>query len=209
MNPGYLSFVLITILFILLASGWKDILFRGLSQTSILLFFIGWFAAGWFDVSAGGVNLRLTAPFLLLLAIWGTWKLDTLGQMGHVWMAGCMLGLLDLLMQELNGWNLAFAQALPAIGPVLALVLLTLVTGRHWLWQFIAITVGLLAAECVHAWLHRHSMPGLIIGGPVFSDHWWYVFGVCRGLTVAAEQSVRAGANAVRRYTGHWKQGED
>lgn len=190
MNPGYLSFILICVVLILLASGWKDILFRGFSRTSILLFFVGWLVFGAVRFSFRDLHIQGTLPFLLLLSLAGTWKMKTFIQRGHVWSAGLMLGLVDVLMRELEGWS-ALAHSVSLTHSALIIALLAIVMGRSPLWQFIAISAGLVLAELLFGWLHRGSLPGRLAGGAQFADHWWYTFCLARGLTVAGESAAR------------------
>lgn len=201
MNPGYLSYVLISMLLILLASGWKDILFHGVTRTSILLFFVGWIPASFIQLSLGGVTVSLVIPFLLAACLGGSWKMDTILQRGHVWSAGILLGLFDLIMRELDGWNLIPPQYNPAAYSALALAVLAAVMARGPLWQFIALSVGLVTAELLYAWLNRTSLGARTVGGPAFSDHWWYALCLARGLTVLAESGGRLWEAAMKQRT--------
>jgi hypothetical protein len=199
MNPGYLSFVLITMVLILLASGWKDILFQGTSWRGISLFFAGWVLVSTVQVSFGAVEVRLTIPYLLLLSIAATGSMDTLLQKGHVWCAGILLGLFDLLMKELDGWSLFTKSMSPGMNSGIALAVLAVLLGRSPVWQFIAVSAGLVTSELLYAWLHRYNPS--VVGGAAFSDHWWYVFCLARALTVLAERAVRVLAGTVKHWT--------
>lgn len=200
MNPGYLTYVLVCILFILLASGWKDILFHGVSRTSILLFFIGWVPLNGVTIHAAGLPVRLSAVFLFVMALLGTAVMEGVFARIHVWCAGLLLGAFDLLMRELNGWSMVHQHFGSALNAAVVMAVLTLLLGRSPLWQFIAITAGLLAADCAYLWLHRLAAAGRAAGGPSFSDRWLLTLCAARGFTAALEQLYRYTRSSVKQW---------
>lgn len=206
MNPGYLSSVLICVTLVLLASGWKDILFHGISRRSILLFFAGWLLLLPFSFSVAGGQVQLTVVYLLLLAAVATVRMDTFMEQVHVLCSAGMLGLAAVLMQELQGFNLLL-HPVPGLNAGLVLAILTLALGRQPLWQFTAITIGLILAELLHVALHRHTWGNAMFGGGIFRDRWWYVFALSRGLTVIGEQAVRLGSGALKHWSNRFKEG--
>lgn len=192
MNPGYLSYVLMSIMLILLASGWKDILFRGFSRTSILLFFVGWIPLSLIRVPLwGSLQVGLSAVFLLALILWATAGIRGIMSKLHVWSSGILLGMFEFLMLELNGWNMLLDHAGPFLNSGVVLAFLTMLLGRRARWQFVALSVGLLSADFIHGWIHRDAAAFIVIGGASFSDHWWYAFCLARGVTVTFEQAFR------------------
>jgi hypothetical protein len=199
MNPGYLSYVLVCILFILLASGWKDILFHGISRTSILLFFVGWIPLSRVTAQAGGFHVRISAVFLLIAAMVCTWAMEGAMARVNVWCAGLLLGSFDFLMREMNGWSMLLQHFGAAINAAIVVAVLTMLLGRKPVWQFVAVTVGLLSAECVYIWIHRADS-GRILGGASFSDRWWLTLCAARVLSVALENMFRVTTASFK----HW-----
>lgn len=92
MNPGYLSLILISVILILLASGWKDILIKGATHKALMLFFISWFTSLSFTVHAGTAKINLV---FAVIALWSSALAAKAGGMLyklHLLSAGLLLG---------------------------------------------------------------------------------------------------------------------
>lgn len=206
MNPGYLSSILIAVSLILFASGWKDVLFRGVSHTRILLFFVGWLACWWWSVPVGTVRVNMTVVLLLAVAAAVTWSMDDDLYRVHVWSAGLLLGSFDLLMRELNGWQLLLQQYGPYLQSTVLLAVVVFLLGRQPLWQFTLVTVGLVSSEFAYLWLHRATAASTVLGQAAFSDHWWLTIGSARLLTVTLELTVRGVGASFKHWSTNRKE---
>ena len=201
MNPGYLSYLLISVVFILLASGWKDILLRGVPHVRILLFFVGWFVSGFWTIPWNGAGISLLIPYLLILGGWGVAVMrKTLLQL-HVLLSATLVGMFDFVVLELNGWFPFTISGSPVLDSSLVLSVVIVLLGRKVLWQFTALTIGLLIGEGAHHVMHWHVMAGHVAGGLDFSDHWWLTMCCTRGLTVVLDTIRQRSAGLVKSWT--------
>lgn len=206
MNPGYLSYLLISIVLILLASGWKDILLRGISHKTILLFFILWLPASFLRFRFYGQSMQGVLPLLAVTAAAGTLALGKLRLQLHVWTSGILLGMFDLILLEMSDWLPVFTFLLPAADSALVLAFIAMLLGRAPLWQLTALTGALLIGETFHRFLHATSGTKAVWGGPGFQDRWWLVVCLTRGLTVTFEYGWRTVSGMVKGLYGRRKE---
>lgn len=200
MNPGYLTFLLISVTLILLGSGWKDILLPGISRTSILLFFVMWILSGWFQLQAGGMRIQLTVPLLFGMAVWAAVALDSHPSRIHAWTSGIVMGACHVLLRELGEEGFLTGRLELEVYSAWALAFVAAAAKRSPLWQFAAISVCLSLSELAFVWLNRGTPAGRLAGGAAFSDQWWQTFCYARGLTASAE-----GARRVYRLAAGWR----
>lgn len=198
MNAGYLSSILMCIILILFASGWKDVLFRGVSHTRILLFFAAWMISGMWSIEAGPFHIRMTAVLLLSAALLSTWSIREPLWRVHAWTSGLLIGSFDFFMREFKGWQIMMQEFGPLVPPSLILAATVFVLGRQPLWQFTAVTVGLLLSDGAGIWLHREAASVLFAGRASFADHWWLTLFAARVLTVSFEQTARWTVSSLR-----------
>lgn len=199
MNPGYLSLVLISVTMILLASGWKDLLLPGIPRSGILVFFMGWLIAALFQMELGSVEIQLTLPYLLIGAAAATRSLKTPLLRAHVWASGLLLGTFDYLLRELGGWAAVAPQGHAWLNGSVIMAVITLLLGRGAFWQWMTLSIGLTASEGMFVFFHQETAN--LAGGAAFSDHWWLLLCLTRGLSVLLEAAGKLTAKGIRQGT--------
>jgi hypothetical protein len=186
MNAGYVSFVLAVIALILFASGWKDVLIRGITRMSLLLFFMSWLATlgvnvWWGEIRMFGPGFVLSGMTLYMLA-------RTRGGLlkFHLLSVTLLLSALYVLLSEmlhlmplLIVMNPSFTIAL--VSGVLAGMLLRLPA-----MQLAALAGGLLLGEGLGVYVHRGSVQ-TTLGSASLMDLWWMSAFVARGGSLALE----------------------
>lgn len=202
MNPGYLSLLAVSISLILLASGWKDILLRGISHRSVLLFFICWGASSFVKAEWNGIAVYGAAAILPLFAAAALLRVEGALSRLHLSASSALLGVFHYVLLELDG----FVPWLDLVNPKLEMALMTaalvLLIGRQPHLQFAVISFGLLLGEVGFVGMHRSEGMTLRLGGPEFQDRWWLTFVFARSLTIAVEYCRRSFAGAVRVWAG-------
>lgn len=191
LNQGYLSFLIISMLLILLASGWKDILAKGVSHRSILFFFVSWIVLSFMHISTDGITVSFELPFLVGTACAGLWALRQPVVRVHVITAGLLIGMFDFLLLELNGYLPWFLTYNSVTDMAIFAAAFALMTGFQAVQQFISLSLGLTSAELLHQLpQHAKGMP-VHLGGAGFQDHWWLIFGLTRLCSVGFEYGYK------------------
>lgn len=192
MNPGYMSLLLLSITFILCASGWKDVILRGISHKYIHLFFVLWFIGLWIYIPLFPRTDFNGAYIVLALYAFGTFASVRSGQsLVYGFSAILLLGAFYALFSQLHHLpqllTLHHVQYDHAILCGFAAALLFRKPGE----QVAAITLALMLGDGLMQWL-APSTPNetLVFGSPAFYDLWWLTVTVSRILSVAAERTV-------------------
>lgn len=191
LNPGYLSFLLISMFLILLSSGWKDILAKGLSRFIIFFFFAGWIMLSFFHISVEGVTVSLELPFLIAVAFAGLRSLRQPILLAHVISAGLLIGMFDFLLLELDGYMPWFSFGGSLTETVVFPAAISLMTGLRVIQQFVCLSLGLSAGEILHQVLRYSKGMPIHLGGAGFQDHWWMTFGLTRICSVVFEYGCK------------------
>ncbi|MFD2611996.1 hypothetical protein [Paenibacillus gansuensis] len=187
MNPGYIALLCCSIVFILCASGWKDVLFRGVRHRTILMFFtiglpsvfINWDVSGQVKINGGFV-------FLLICTAAVLFRIN-----------GRMLFVQTVTASVLLGSVLAFVERMSEASPVMILyipvweqvLLLGLINGlffRDTFLQVAAITLQVAFAVVIVQFLQAPNN-GWHLGMPGFYDRWCLLFTIARGASVCWE----------------------
>lgn len=183
MNPGYLSYILICITVILLVSGWKDALLRGVSARAITLFFIGWFALSEVKFSLGQWTISGPYAGLVILFFFLLSALPEEISVFYLMACGLTLGLFYFLA---NGISLSLA-GLPGssqlwLGLLIGLLVISLY--RNPIAQLACITLCILSGSLLQMYSHA-SLAGYRLGFGHMKDHWWLFAFSARIITAA------------------------
>ncbi|MCZ8520556.1 MULTISPECIES: YphA family membrane protein [Paenibacillus] len=172
MNPGYLSLLLIVVSVILIASGWKDVLIRGITRTSLLLFFMGWLLGIQWTWESGRWELNAVLPVLAALFLGVLLRSRGFLLKLHLLSVGLLLGSVHFFLKE----TLPLAPMLVLISPEWTTALLVGLLGavllRSPTGQIGSVTLGLLLGEAMDWYAHKEAWTGTI-GGALFQDGWW------------------------------------
>lgn len=208
MNPGYLSLLLMVVTLILFASGWKDLLVRGITSKVILLFFISWFIATKFSLTLKGGKINFCIAVLCILIICVLWRAHGWLYRIHILSAGALLGSIYFFMLETI--HLVPAWIMGSTEISMALLIGALVSGLTRLpaVQLASVSIGLLLAELYRGYMHR-DFAGFQLGFPLFQDRWWltvYMTRICSLLLASAmfacKKSVHWVTDGIRRMSG-------
>ncbi|MBG9793662.1 permease [Paenibacillus dendritiformis] len=191
MLPGMLSFILWLCCAILMATGWRGVLLRGIPRTILLL--VGLFWLLYHDAGFG-----LLPEGRGIQPVWLLWCM----------IAGCLAG----MQAQASGWIMfALAGRIVLIGAVwlwtallsqsavwplpllpahsaayLMMIAIVLLCSRDWTHQWIMLTLGLTAGE----WLSQLKLSSAAeFGGAAVQDAWWLVFVTVRLLSAVIEWS--------------------
>jgi len=192
MNPGYLSLLLLSITFILCASGWKDVILRGISHKYIHLFFALWLIGLWIYIPLFPRADLNGAYVVLALYAFGTFASAKSGQsLVYGFSAVLLMGAFYALFSQLHHLpqiitlhHVQYDNAL-LCGAAAALLF------RKPREQVAAITLSLMLGDGLMQWL-APSIPNgtLLFGSPAFYDLWWVTVTVSRLLSIATERAV-------------------
>jgi hypothetical protein len=207
MNPGFLSFVLLVIAFILLSSGWKDLLLRSISHKGILLFFVAWIGLSRITVSWQHIKLNMT--FALVLAVTAVVLAKTEGMAAklHLLSVGLLLGSFHFLLQEVLERDPILIVARSDIDIAVSLGLITVALQRSVGLQLACLSLGLAMGDFYYALLHKQSAAAAgYMGSPSFRDKWWMAIFVSRGATLLVQGLLYGGKQALQLWADRRKE---
>lgn len=206
MNAGFLSWILIFVAFILLASGWKNVLLRGVSDPVILIFFIAWCVMGRFDVfeseglTVNGVVVPLS--IVILAALWR--QRSILGGL-HGLSFGLFLASVYYLLKHMGDIDPFFLPSRIAFGAALILALLTTILVRKPADQIACLSFALLCGSALYSYVHR-GQAAMPFAGLPFQDEWWLAVGSARLMSSAAEAVVYSVRDVTKSLADRWRE---
>lgn len=209
MNPGYLSLLLMVVTLILFASGWKDIIMRGITSKVILLFFISWLISMNLSLTIAGGRVSLCFGVLLLTICYVLWRVHGIVYRLHLLSVGALLGSISFFMLETIHLVPKLILGSSEISMALVLSVLISLLTRQPAAQIASLSIGLILAEMYHGYLHRNYL-GFQLGFQTFQDRWWLTLFMTRLITLLLTLSIQACKKSViwvsegirRRYSG-------
>ncbi len=190
MNPGYLSLIIIGMMLILLACGWKEELLRGIPHKAILLFFICWIPLSFAELSLKG-GLRINACYLLLAAV----ALLILGslrsplQAFHLASIGFLAGSFEFLLQQIYSLDPAAVVFRPVFDICASISVPIALLLRQPLQQIAGLTIGLIVGDGLFLYAHKGYAP-FFLGHPEFLDKWWLTLLVTRSFSLGVQYAI-------------------
>ncbi|WP_028548686.1 hypothetical protein [Paenibacillus sp. UNC451MF] len=209
MNPGYLSLLLMVVTLILFASGWKDIVMRGITSKVILLFFISWLICMNLSVPVGGGRISLCFGVLLITILYVLWRVHGTVYRVHLLSVGALLGSISFFMLETIHLVPKLILGSSEISMGLTIGLLVSLLTRQPAVQIASLSIGLMLAEVYHGYLHRNYL-GFQLGFQTFQDRWWLTLFITRTFSLVLLFSMQACKKSVlwlsdgirRRHSG-------
>jgi len=186
MNAGYISLLLALIAMILFASGWKDYLIRGITPTSLLLFFISWIALlrvdwAWNDIRIHGPAWVYGALFVYM------WFRARGGLLRfHLLSVSMLLGALYFFLTEMLHLMPSLIFGSVPLTVSLCIGLLNAMLLRPPAMQIAAASGGLLFGEVIGLYMQQGIAAGEL-GTPVFTDFWWLSVFITRASSLVLE----------------------
>jgi hypothetical protein len=204
MNPGYLTLILISILLILLASGWKEQFLRDVSHKAILLFFACWFVCRWMNLTWGELKLNFSYILLLGFTLALIFTIRSGIRIFHLLTLSLMLASCDYLFLEIYRINPFMSVVNPDIDIAIILSLLVIVLNRDPYQQMLILSLVLLVGDTYFAYAHRSVSP-MYLGNPRFLDKWWLTLFSARIGTAFIQSGYRVGKRTVKAWTERQK----
>jgi len=198
MNPGYLSLLLMLVTLILFASGWKDFMIRGITNTLILLFFIFWCIGMKLSVAIPYGHIQLNVLVLCAVIVRALWRSHGHLYRLHLLSIGILLGSVTFFMLETLHLMpfLVIGNQEMTIALVIA-VLLSFMTRNAGV-QIAVASLGLLLGDAYYRYLHR-AHAGFQLGTLGFQDLWWLTICLTRGISL-----VLAGVLSACKKSALW-----
>jgi hypothetical protein len=196
MNPGYLSYIALTVSLILICFGWRSHAIGSSSTGAAVLFCAGWIVSASMEWSLpfGIAGTFAYVPLLLFtyrIFLSSLPRREFASAFSFALLLGAVVSLVQLI-QAVDPQLIAFH---PVLDPILLLCVLTISYTRNPSLQLVMVSISLLLNDAYMAHLYRAWEPAFL-GDRVFQDSWW-----------AAAVSVRAGSQAVEGFYGAWHQG--
>ncbi|TMV51311.1 hypothetical protein FE783_05880 [Paenibacillus mesophilus] len=205
MNPGFLTFILISITLILLASGWKSMLLPGIPHYAIVIFFTAWCLSGLFHFRLrDGIEINGTVVVLFAVAmpilldrrsiVTGLHYVSLSLFLASVYYLLKHLGDLDPFLLPYRSWA-----GTAWIAAMLAAVLI-----RKAKDQIACLSLALLCGSALYRLVHpdRTAVP---FGGLQFQDEWWLTVFAARMIAVAGENAAASVRYASKSIMDRWR----
>lgn len=206
MNPGYLSLILICVTFILLASGWKDILLKGSRHGFILAFFAFWFLGSFLTIHYGNLTLNPSFVVIPITSMLIIFKVKGfLGKL-HLMTIGVLLGFIFYLLKELAVDPMLTIEA-PMIDTAIFFGLFAFLLNRNPIYQLAILFLGLTICEIYSEYAHRSTIP-IVIGDSTFQDIVWLSLVVSRSAGIFVQYGTQLVAQTASKL-GFSKKGEE
>ncbi|GAA3405251.1 hypothetical protein ACFFNY_28670 [Paenibacillus hodogayensis] len=205
MNPGFLSLILIIIVLILLASGWKRTLLPGIPDAAVLIFFAGWFVSALFRFTlyghpeTSGTVLWLSAT-ALAAALCRRPPLQVL----HLVSLGLFLASLYYVLKHLGDLNPFFIPGHSWSSGAMVVAIAASLLLRRTTDQIAAVSIALLLGSALYGSAYPDRWTA-VLGGLPFQDEWWFTIVTARLLSVAGEWVSAAVRGASKSLSDRWK----
>jgi hypothetical protein len=185
MNPGYMTFIVLVTIGILLGSGWKDYIFKGLSYKSIVFFVAGWIICSFIKLNIHVLNLDIQSNaasiYLLLFSLYLMMHLKSALERLNLITVSLMICLLDFTFREATGLAMeyiAICLALAAVGLQKSLTK-----------QLACLIIGFLCSNIFSLVIH-HRTRTLLLADQSYQDLWWLTVLLSRLIAVLYENGV-------------------
>jgi hypothetical protein len=207
MNPGYLSFILLCIMLILLLSGWKDVYVENISTKRILLFFVGWLVLVSFHLELYGWQINMVYLWVAVFSVAILYQTKGLVYKLHLLSVGLLLGAVHFLLQEVLTMDPVMVIFKPSLDTAMFLAMLMILIERRVKEQVACLSIGLLMGDLLFAFVHDSAAPKQI-GGPSFQDEWWLSVFAARSMTILLLSSYSGCKVMIRTWLtrrGGWR----
>lgn len=186
MNDGYISAILLVIILILLASGWRTLLFKDISPAALGVFFSLWIIGMAVHVELTE-TLHVQGIYLpLLLIVWAAVRFADWSSALLLILTALLTGLIGYFVQNLYMLDPALVVMNPQLDLALLLALLTYTVSRTPLMQSASLAIALIAGE-IMTWRQLPIESATFFGGAGFQDLWWMSLAAVRATGIFIE----------------------
>ena len=208
MNPGYLSFVVITIFIILLASGWKEAILGEWSNKHIALFLTAWFAGRWMTFHGEHVRFNLSYAAVVFVTVAFLFSVKPFSRKIHLLAVGVLLSSFHYFLMEIFRVNPFLSPVNPDIETALWLCGLAIMITRQPGMQLFVLSFALLLGQTYFDYTHRETIP-VHLGSPKFMDKWWFALISVRMGTLLLNSLIEMAGRTKRVWGNASKARED
>jgi hypothetical protein len=184
MNPGYVSYVLLCIIAVLCASGWKDELLKEASNRAIFVFLCGWAVLS--SVSVAWVDdlvVNLSAIMILICVIWSFWMIAGAVNRLHVASVGLLLASVAYGLQIIQRLDPILFLADPSFEQAILVGLIAAAALSTSAEQLGAIALGLLISDIMYG-IVTQDLFAFELAGKGFQDRFWMCLAAVRLLSL-------------------------
>lgn len=205
MNPGFLSLILISISLILLASGWRQTLLRGIPHYAIILFFTAWCISGLFHFRwLDGTEINGTVVLLSLVIV-----IVLLGHRSvlsglHYVSLGLFLASVCYLLKHMGDLDPFFLPYRSWAGTACVVALLGSMLIRKAKDQIACLSLALLFGNAFY-WIVHPERLAIPFGGLRFQDEWWLTVVAARMFSMTGEYAAVSVRTASKSLVQRWK----
>jgi hypothetical protein len=208
MNPGYLTFILLSVTLILLACGWKETLLPGVANKRIILFFAVWICCNEIVLNLGAVRLTLSYAVIACLTVLLLKSAGNVQQSLGLVFVSLLIAACDYLFLEMYSVNPFMTVISKRADIALILALIGLLLNRHPYRQMLILSLSLLLGEAWYQASHLAARP-VKLGTADFMDQWWLAIFGARIATATIQASYRRSRRIMRtladRRDREWK----
>jgi hypothetical protein len=204
MNPGYLTFILVSVILILLASGWKETLLPGLSNKRLALFFTVWLGGNGIVLSLGAVHLTLSYAVIAGLSLILLKSAGNIKQSLGLVAVSLLIAACDYLFLEIYSVNPFMIVIGKRADIALILGSVGLLLNRHPYRQMLILSIALLLGEAWYQISHLATKP-IKLGTADFMDQWWLTIFATRVATATVQGGYRRSKRMMRNLTDRWE----
>ncbi|HZG78789.1 MAG TPA: hypothetical protein VEZ72_23250, partial [Paenibacillus sp.] len=159
MNPGFLSYILLTLSLILIVFGWRQPAIGGGTTRAALWFGLAWIAAAAIDWRVGGWSGTLTYAPLLALAASALTSPFAAKDAATALSFACLVGAIFSLVQLVERLDPLAIALHPGLDPVVLTALLVVCYTRRPSMQLALLSIALVVNDAYMALLYSEWQP--------------------------------------------------
>ena len=188
MNDGYWSYILMVVMTVLLSSGWRSSVVKGISSLEVFWFIAAWYI-GLFAVIPLGSTISIQGIYLALLLTLARFMFkEPIASVSYFIITGCLLGLIGFFIQELYRLDPVLIVFEKEIDAALIIgVLAWLVTRQPCRRPVLSLAYII---QDVLPLLSKPADQMLFLGDAELQDGWWISYVCARVLTLTSESIV-------------------
>jgi len=201
MNPGYLSYIALTLSLILIGFGFRTHAIGRSSAWSAAAFSAAWIASAAVDWNVGAAAGTLVyAPLLALIAFGFAAEPLSLKDGASALTFGLLLGALYSLVELVEAVDPLVIAVHPSVDPALLTTALVVCFTHRPALQFALVSIATIVSDAYMALLYAEWQTPYF-GGRAFQDAWW----LCAFSARFASAAAGAASAALRRGSTWWR----
>lgn len=189
MNDGYWSYILMVVMTVLLSSGWRSSVVKGISSLEVFWFIAAWYI-GLFAVIPLGSTISIQGIYLALLLTLARFMFkESIASVSYFIITGCLLGLIVFFIQELYRLDPVLIVFEKEFDAALIIGVLAWLVTRQALPQAAVLSLAYIIQDVLPL-LSKPADQMLFLGDAALQDGWWISYVCARVLTLTSESIV-------------------